>query len=110
MQKFLIALAAVSLVGLAGCQGGDMAMKHEMPAEAAKPAVSEDASKALTQADADIKSAKSQNALWTTADAELKSAHAAAAKGDSAAVIKHANMASDLAKLGIAQTKYPLTN
>jgi len=109
MHKFLIALAAASLVGLAGCQGGGMATKQDTPAQPAKPAISEDASKALTQAEADVKSAKSKNALWTTAADELKKAQDAAAKGDSAAVIKHAKTASDHAKLGIEQTKYPLT-
>ena len=108
MHKILIALATAGLVSLAGCQGG-AAVKTEAPSQAQKPAISEEASKALAQAGADVKAAQAQKALWVTAEDALKKAKEAAEKGDSAAVIKHSKTASDQAKLGISQLQYPIS-
>ena len=86
-----------------------MATKPEMAAQPAKPALSEDASKALAQAQTDVKNAQAHKALWTTSADALKKAEEAAAKGDSAAVIKDAKVASEHAKIAIEQTHYPIT-
>lgn len=71
--------------------------------------ITDEAKATLAQAEKDVKEAKAKFALWTTADKALKAAQAAAAKGDSAAVTKEAKLASDHAKMGLAQTSYPLT-
>lgn len=102
MHKLLIALAS-AVVLLVGCQGG-AAVKSD---SAAKAAISDEANKALVQAEADVKAAKAAGHLWTTADQALKDAKEAAAKGDSAAVIKNAKTASEQAKLGAGQASYP---
>lgn len=114
MQKIMIALAGAGLLALTGCQG-TMPPKAEAPqvpakVEAApKAELTEDAKQALAKAEADIKSAQEKKALWIPAQNALKNAKAAAEKNDSAAVIKHAKEASELAQLGIAQTQYPVT-
>jgi murein lipoprotein len=105
MSKLLLALTSAALLGLSGCAGTET-----KPADkaAAAPALSAEAQAALTAAQADVKTAKSKNALWTTADAALKAAEEAAKKGDSAAVIKQSKLASDHVKKGLAQLNYPL--
>ena len=122
MQKIMIALVGVSLLALAGCEA-TAPTKPDTPPVAAKPeaapatsakategaSLSEEAKAALAKAEADVKEAQSKKALWTTAQDALKAAKAAAEKNDSATVIKNANKASEHAKLGIAQTQYPLT-
>lgn len=77
--------------------------------EPAKPAISEAAQKALTQAEADVKNAKAKYALWTTSQSALDAALAAAKDGNSDAVLKNAKFASEQAALGIAQLSYPTT-
>lgn len=117
MTKLMIALAGVAVLGFAGCQGG-APVKQEAPQAAAKPpaapeaampALSAQAGQALAQAEADVKAAQQQHALWTTAQDALKHAKAAAEKKDSAAVIKYSKVASEQANLGIAQKQYPVT-
>ncbi|MHB1144186.1 MAG: hypothetical protein ACYCZS_04735 [Thiobacillus sp.] len=104
MSKVLLALTAAALLGLSGC--ADMqTTTGDKPA--AKATISAEAQAALTAAQADVKAAKAKNALWTTADAALKAAEAAAAKGDSATVIKQSNLASDHVKKAMAQLNYP---
>jgi len=101
MQKqILIAAALVGMLSLTGCQTA--------PPAPAKAALNDEAQIALAWAESDVKSAQSQGALWTTAENALKAAKEAAAKGDSAAVIKNAKTASTHAKLGIEQKKLPL--
>lgn len=73
-------------------------------------ALSEPAQQALTQAKADIKDAQAHDALWTTAQNALKKAEKAADAGDSGAVVKFSKKASEQAKLGIAQTHYPMVH
>ena len=102
MQKqILIAAAMVGMLSLGGCQTAP-------PPAPAKAALNDEAQIALAWAESDVKAAQSQGALWTTADNALKAAKEAAAKGDSAAVIKSAKTASTHAKLGIDQKKLPL--
>lgn len=119
MNKTVIALLGVLLLALAGCQGS-APVKPEAPqvpakvesapkAEAPKAQLSDEATQALAKAEADVKAAQAKKALWTVAQDALKQAKAAAEKHDSAAVIKHAKMASEYAQMGIAQTQYPLT-
>lgn len=111
MQKNLLALTAAVLVGMSGCAGmqnqEQASAATTAPAEAAKPALSAEAQAALAEATADVKMAKSKNALWTTAEAALKSAEEAAATGDSATVIKQSNIAREHVKLGLGQLAYP---
>jgi murein lipoprotein len=112
MQKMLLALTSVALLGLSGCAGlynqGGTPPAAAKPAEAAKPALSAEAAAALASAQADVKAAKAKNNLWTTADAALKAAETAAEAGDSATVIKQAKITSDHVKLGMAQAGYPM--
>lgn len=110
MSKVLLALTSVALLGLSGCADLyiNQPAKPAAAAEPAKPALSAEAQAALAAAQADVKAAKSKNALWTTADAALKDAEDAAAKGDSATVIKKAKLASDHVQKGLAQLSYPM--
>lgn len=110
MSKVLLALTSAALLGLSGCAdlyvnqpGG----KPAAAAQATKGSISADAQAALARAQADVKNAKSKNALWTTADAALKAAEEAAKKGDSATVIKQSKLASDHVQKGLAQLNYP---
>jgi flagellar basal body L-ring protein FlgH len=108
MSKVLLALTSVALLGLSGC--ADTAKKEmadSKPAASAS-ALSPEAQAALSAAQADVKNVKSKNALWTTSDGALKAAEEAAAKGDSATVLKEAKWASDQAKLSLNQLNYPV--
>jgi murein lipoprotein len=113
MSKILLALTSVALLGLSGCADLYVNQPGGKPAAAAKKdaavagKISAEAQAALTAAQADVKAAKAKNALWTTADAALKNAEAAAEKGDSATVLKQAQLASDHVKKGVAQLDYP---
>jgi len=111
MNKSLIAIAlSGGLLLLAGCQGG-MAVKHDAAKSGMMTAgLTSEASQALAQAKMDIKEAASKEALWIPAQKALKKAQAAAKQHNSAAVIKYAKKASELAKLGIGQLSYPLTH
>ncbi len=103
-----VAIAGIFAIALSAC-GTAPTKTSEAPKAAAMATISAEAQQALTQAEADIKLAKSKYALWTTADAALKSAQEAAKSGDSAGVIKQAKFASDLANAGLAQLSYPST-
>jgi murein lipoprotein len=113
MQKIMFTFATAGLLMLTGCESTmptkPEAEKAPAKVEAPQAQLSDEAKKALAQAEADVKAAQEQKALWTTAQDALKNAKEAAKKNDSAAVIKNAKEASEHAKLGIAQTKYPLT-
>ena len=80
----------------------------DQSAAAATP-VSEEASQALSKAEAEVKQAKAKGSLWTTTEDALKKAKEAAAKGDSATTLKLSKTASDQARLGMEQLNYPLT-
>jgi len=105
MSKVLLALTSAALLGLSGCAGTET--KSADTAPVAKTGISAEAQAALSAAQAAVKDAKAKGALWTTADAALKAAEAAAAKGDSDTVIKQSKLASDHAKKGLAQLNYP---
>ncbi len=109
MSKVLLALTSAALLGLSGCADLNAnKASSSQPAEAAKPTISAEAQAALTAAQAAVKDAKAKNALWTTAENALKAAEAAAATGDSAAVLKQAKLASDHVQKGLAQLNYPV--
>jgi murein lipoprotein len=111
MQKLLLALAGAGLIVLGGCQGSAGVKPEESAkAEAPQVTISAEAKQALAKAEADVKEAKAKDALWTTAADSLKDAKAAAAKGDSAKVLKEAKEASEHAQLGIKQLSYAPTN
>jgi len=104
MSKVLLALASAVLLGLSGCA----TQQPSQPAATATPAISAEAQAALAAAQADVKTAKAKNALWTTAESALKAAEDAAGKGDSATVLKQAKLARDQVKKGLAQLNYPM--
>jgi murein lipoprotein len=108
MSKVLLALTSVALLGLSGCADLYINQPGGKPAAEAKATISPEAQAALSAAQADVKAAKANNALWTTAANALKAAEAAAAKGDSATVTKNAKLASDHVKKGMAQLNYPM--
>ena len=114
MRNILISIITFSFLLLSGCQSSgttkpDSSAVATPAAEVAKPVLSEEARQALAKAEADVKEAKAQKALWTTAQDSLKKAQEAAAKGDSAATLKFAKTASEHARLGLMQKTYPLT-
>ncbi len=105
MSKVLIALTTAALLGLSGCAE----MKTSQPeTKPAAPTISAEAKAALSAAQADVKTAKSKNALWTTAADALKAAEAAAEKGDSATVLSKSKLVSDHVKKSLAQLDYPM--
>lgn len=108
MSKVLLAaLTSAALLGLSGCADMQTSQSDATPA-AAHATISAEAQGALSAAQADVKEAKAKFALWTTAESALKSAEAAAGKGDSAEVIKEAKWASELTRKGLAQLDYPV--
>lgn len=109
MRNTLISLATLGFLLLGGCQSTAPVTAEAPAASPAKPALSDEAKQALAKAEADIKEAKAQGALWTTAADALKKAQDAATKGDSAATLKFAKTASEHAGLGLKQKAYPLT-
>lgn len=114
MRNTLVTIISFGFLLLGGCQSSgtaklDSSAAATPAAEAAKPAPSEEARQALAKAEADVKEAKTQKALWTTAEEALKKAQEAAAKGDSAATLKFSKTASEQARLGLMQKSYPLT-
>ena len=112
MSKVLLAMTSAALLGLSGCADLYINQPASTPAakavEPAKPTISAEAQAARSAAQADVKSAKSKNALWTTAENALKAAEEAASKGDSETVLKQAKLASDHVKKGLEQMNYPI--
>jgi hypothetical protein len=113
MNSKIVSAAAASLIAFftVGCSATPTTTTEAPKAAAAAtaPTISEEAQKALAQAEADVKAAKSKFALWTTAETALKAAQEAAKAGDSAGVISQANYASGQVKQGMAQLNYPTT-
>jgi len=109
MSKVLLTLTSAALLGLTACASTQEPADKPaaQAAEPSKPTISAEAQTALTAAQADVKAAKAKNALWTTAENALKAADEAAAKGDSATVLKQAKLASDQTRLGMGQLNYP---
>lgn len=108
MSKVLLALTSVALLGLSGCSGLYVNQPAAKAAESATPTISAEAQAALSAAQADVKNAKSKNALWTTSENALKAAEEAAAKGDSATVLKQSKLASDHVQKAMVQMNYPM--
>ena len=100
------ALACFTALFLAACA---TAPEPKADAKPAAPALTDEAKSALTQAEADIKKAKAEYALWATAQDALKAAQDAAKEGESAKVVSQSKKASALAKAGLEQNKYPST-
>ncbi len=94
MNKLLIALFSVALLVAPGL---------------ARANASDETNQAIAKAEADVKEARSKNALWTTAEDALKKAKELAEKGDNAGAQKQAKKASEQAQLGIGQLSYPST-
>lgn len=62
----------------------------------------------VASAEAAVKSAAERHALWTSASETLGLAKKLLAEGKLQAAAAQANLARELAELGIAQTEYPL--
>ena len=105
MNLPLAALLAL-LLALAGCAA---APEKPTPPPAETPAISAEACDALARAEADVATARTLFALWTSARDALRAARDASLRGDSQAVIRHAIQASSQARLGIEQLDYPST-
>lgn len=106
---FAVALSACSQTPATTSEAPKPAATAAAPAAPAAPTISEEAQKALSQAEADVKMAKSKFALWTTAETALKQAQEAAKAGDSASVLKQAKKASEQVQGGLAQLTYAST-
>ena len=107
MSKVLLALTSAALLGLSGCAEME---PSQPPAKAAevKPTISPEAQAALTAAQAEVKAAQAKNALWTTSKDALGNAEKAAEKGDSAEVLKQAELARYYIRKAAAQLNYPM--
>jgi hypothetical protein len=66
------------------------------------------AASAVAQAEAAVKLASGERALWTSAEDALRKAHRALQEGNSAVAIEQAHIAQKQAELGMAQKSYPL--
>jgi murein lipoprotein len=112
MTKVLLALTSAALLAMAGCASTETAATKPAaaakPAEPAKPTISAEAAAELKAAQDEAKAAKASFSLWTTADAAVKAAEEAAAKGDSATVLKQAKLARAHIKLASEQNNYPM--
>jgi len=112
MTKVLLALTSAALLAMAGCASTETAATkpaaEAKPAEPAKPTISAEAAAELKAAQDEAKAAQADFSLWTTADAAVKAAVAAAEKGDSATVIKQAKTAREHIKMGREQNNYPM--
>lgn len=73
------------------------------------PAYGAEARAAIAQAQRMVDAARSQKALWTSAEEALLKARKALERGDEATAVEQARRAADQASLGIAQRRYPLT-
>jgi len=62
----------------------------------------------IAKAQSELHAAADSKALWTTAVSALKTAQNAFERGDYATATRAAHTAVEQARLGIAQTKYPL--
>ncbi len=109
MSSNFLSAAAVSLIALFISACSVMTPSATAEQASATPTISVEAAAALARAEADVSYAKSKFALWTTAEAALAAAQAAARAGDSARVIKQSGFASSQVRLGLEQLSYPTT-
>jgi hypothetical protein len=94
-------VAFVGLVWLTPCGAAHASGGEASPADARR------AQEAVHQAEDAVRRAQEQRALWTTAQEALERARAAAARGDYPAAIAAARFATQQARLGMEQTRYP---
>ena len=78
-------------------------------AQASGAANAGEARMAIAGAERAVNEARTQQALWTSAEEALRQTRRALDGGDFAAAIKYAGFASGQAQLGIAQKQYPTT-
>ena len=72
------------------------------------PPTPEAAASAIAEADAVIKQATAERALWTSAEDAMRRARRALQEGNAAVALEQALLARKQAQLGIAQKSYPL--
>lgn len=109
MKKKLASIALATQLAMFATGCASAPQQAAAPAEPAKPALSEEAKAALTQAEADAKAAKAAFTFWIPAEKALKAAQEAAQAADSATVIKQAGIVSELCKISALQPSYPST-
>jgi hypothetical protein len=90
-----------------GCIACLVHAQEPLPCNGGKRLACETAHRALLAARSAIHEALRQNALWTTAQAALQEAEIAFAAGDFEGAARSSESAQQLAKLGLAQTRYP---
>jgi hypothetical protein len=103
----LMAFAALCLA-LTGC-ASDAPRPLADNAVPGLATLTSEARTALDQAETEVALARAVHALWTTAEVAIGKAREAAQAGDSAKVLSQAKIASDHARLGLAQKDYPST-
>jgi hypothetical protein len=106
-RRFIV--LALAAWGLSACVTPGPVVAPAAPSQGSQPELSPEARDALSRASSDIEQARAADALWTTAAAAMDKALAAAKLGDNATLITQARIASELAKLGLAQKHYPST-
>ena len=72
------------------------------------PPTADAASDAVEEAEAVMKRANAERALWTSAEDAMRRARRALQEGRAAVAIEQAHLARKQAELGIAQKSYPL--
>jgi hypothetical protein len=83
------------------------AQKVTITPEQRERALAEEAKAMLAQAETDVQRARAKRALWQKAWEDLLAARQAVASRESAAAIRYARSASELAHLGLEQLGYP---
>jgi len=101
-----IVVAMVVLLWSAAVDADERSAPAACPADA--PQTCERAKLALVQADVAVKDAAQARALWTTAVEALRDARTLFAAGEYERAQQAAQVATDQAKLGVAQTRYPM--
>ena len=91
---FLLAIALLAQLNIQSVQGVELDVER--------------AHADVASAEAAVKSAAERHALWTSASETLGLAKKLLAEGKLQAAAAQANLARELAELGIAQTEYPL--
>jgi hypothetical protein len=108
VSRFIVTALALALMACAA-PGRQTPGASPASSQGSQPELSPEARDALSRASSDIEQARAADALWTTAAAAMDKALAAAKLGDNATLITQARIASELAKLGLAQKHYPST-
>jgi hypothetical protein len=90
----LVTPMALSVIGIAVANGN--------------PVAADEADAAVADAEAMVRRADDERALWTSAEDALRKARRALQEGDRAMAVDQARIAQKHAELGIAQKSYPL--